>query len=131
MKSSACPRTLRLLFVLLGLLSALGLRAQPMMAGPIPTPDDGKTHKFEARNHQQAGDPVKLASAIVQLAGLTEPPLRFAAGSDAVEGISASLAERAQEVQRWRALSYAAAGWWRAEGECSVGIWCHCSPTSS
>jgi beta-galactosidase len=55
---------LRLAFVLLGLLSALCLRAQPMMAGPIPTPDDGKTHKFEARNHQFIidGRPVVLAA---------------------------------------------------------------------
>ena len=64
MKTSACPRMLRVAFVLLGLLSALCLRAQPLMAGAIPTPDDGKTHKFEARNHQFIidGRPVVLAA---------------------------------------------------------------------
>ena len=33
---------------------------------------------------KQGGDPAKLARAIVQLAGLDEPPARFAAGADAV-----------------------------------------------
>ena len=33
---------------------------------------------------KQGGDPAKLAAAIVHLAGLDEPPVRFAAGADAV-----------------------------------------------
>ena len=33
---------------------------------------------------RQGGDPAKLADALVQLATLDEPPLRFAAGADAV-----------------------------------------------
>jgi len=36
-------------------------------------------------NGKQGGDPAKLADALVQLAGLEEPPLRFAAGADAVQ----------------------------------------------
>ncbi len=35
-------------------------------------------------NGQQGGDPAKLADALVQLAAPDEPPLRFAAGADAV-----------------------------------------------
>ena len=35
-------------------------------------------------NGQQGGDPAKLADALVYLAGQDEPPLRFAAGADAV-----------------------------------------------
>jgi NAD(P)-dependent dehydrogenase (short-subunit alcohol dehydrogenase family) len=34
---------------------------------------------------KQGGDPAKLASALVQLAGLDQPPARFAAGADAVQ----------------------------------------------
>ena len=60
---------------------------------------------FDARNHQQAGDPAKLAGAVVQLAAMAEPPLRLAMGSDAVEGISASLAARQRELERWRTLA--------------------------
>jgi NAD(P)-dependent dehydrogenase (short-subunit alcohol dehydrogenase family) len=40
---------------------------------------------WNAMNGKQGGDPAKLAAAIVQLAALTEPPVRFAAGADAVQ----------------------------------------------
>jgi hypothetical protein len=33
---------------------------------------------------KQGGDPAKLAQALVHVAALDEPPLRFAAGTDAV-----------------------------------------------
>jgi NAD(P)-dependent dehydrogenase (short-subunit alcohol dehydrogenase family) len=39
---------------------------------------------WNAMNGQQSGDPAKLAGALVQLASQDEPPLRFAAGADAV-----------------------------------------------
>ncbi|GEK21423.1 SDR family oxidoreductase [Cellulomonas xylanilytica] len=39
---------------------------------------------WTAMNGQQSGDPAKLAAALVQLAALDDPPLRFAAGADAV-----------------------------------------------
>jgi hypothetical protein len=35
-------------------------------------------------NGQQGGDPAKLARALVQLTASAEPPLRWAAGADAV-----------------------------------------------
>ena len=34
---------------------------------------------------RQGGDPAKFADALVQLVALDDPPLRFAAGADAVE----------------------------------------------
>jgi NAD(P)-dependent dehydrogenase (short-subunit alcohol dehydrogenase family) len=39
---------------------------------------------WKSMNGQQGGDPAKLANALVQLAAQDEPPLRFAAGADAV-----------------------------------------------
>ena len=39
---------------------------------------------WQSMNGLQGGDPAKLASALIQLAELDEPPLRFAAGADAV-----------------------------------------------
>jgi NAD(P)-dependent dehydrogenase (short-subunit alcohol dehydrogenase family) len=39
---------------------------------------------WNGMNGRQGGDPAKLANALVQLAGQDEPPLRFAAGTDAV-----------------------------------------------
>jgi NAD(P)-dependent dehydrogenase (short-subunit alcohol dehydrogenase family) len=38
---------------------------------------------------KQGGDPAKLANALVQLAGLEEPPLRFPGGADAVQTFEA------------------------------------------
>jgi NAD(P)-dependent dehydrogenase (short-subunit alcohol dehydrogenase family) len=40
---------------------------------------------WNSMDGKQGGDPAKLASALVQLAGLKEPPARFAAGADAVQ----------------------------------------------
>jgi NAD(P)-dependent dehydrogenase (short-subunit alcohol dehydrogenase family) len=42
---------------------------------------------WKGMDGQQAGDPAKLADALVQLASQGEPPLRFVAGSDAVEAV--------------------------------------------
>jgi NAD(P)-dependent dehydrogenase (short-subunit alcohol dehydrogenase family) len=39
---------------------------------------------WNGMNGQQTGDPIKLARALVNLAALDEPPVRFAAGADAV-----------------------------------------------
>ncbi|MHA7290420.1 SDR family NAD(P)-dependent oxidoreductase [Arthrobacter sp. MDT3-24] len=39
---------------------------------------------WKGMNGLQGGDPAKLAGALIQLAELDEPPLRFAAGADAV-----------------------------------------------
>lgn len=58
-----------------------------------------------AKNHQQPGDPAKLADVIVQLAAHDSPPLRFAAGTDAVEAIAAKLEALRAEFDQWRDLS--------------------------
>lgn len=65
---------------------------------------------YQAHNHRQAGDPAKLGAALVELASLSEPPLRYVAGSDAVDAILGSLAERQGEIERWRRLSVATDG---------------------
>jgi NAD(P)-dependent dehydrogenase (short-subunit alcohol dehydrogenase family) len=60
---------------------------------------------FEARNHRQIGDPEKLGLAVVKLVAQDEPPLRFAAGADAVQVVEDKLAFVATELSHWRALS--------------------------
>ena len=60
---------------------------------------------FEARNHNQVGDPDKLGRALVQLANETNPPLRFVAGADALKVVDDKLDYVAREVARWRELS--------------------------
>jgi NAD(P)-dependent dehydrogenase (short-subunit alcohol dehydrogenase family) len=60
---------------------------------------------FAAHNHRQAGDPALLAQVLLQLAASETPPLRFAAGSDAVEIVSTKLDALRAELEAWRALS--------------------------
>src|SRR4029077_15720786 len=45
---------------------------------------------WKGMNGRQGGDPAKLADALVSLAGQEEPPLRFAAGADAVAAFERS-----------------------------------------
>jgi NAD(P)-dependent dehydrogenase (short-subunit alcohol dehydrogenase family) len=40
---------------------------------------------WRSMDGQQSGDPAKLAEALVQVIALEDPPVRFAAGADAVE----------------------------------------------
>ena len=54
---------------------------------------------------KQGGDPAKLARAIVQLAGLEEPPLRFAGGADAVQTFEAKAHALLAQVDAHRGLS--------------------------
>jgi NAD(P)-dependent dehydrogenase (short-subunit alcohol dehydrogenase family) len=54
---------------------------------------------------KQGGDPVKLAKAIVELAGIDEPPTRFAAGADAVETFEAKGNALRTQAAAFRELS--------------------------
>jgi hypothetical protein len=56
-------------------------------------------------NGQQGGDPAKLASALVQLAGQEEPPLRWAAGADAVEVVENKARDLLAQVDAYRQVS--------------------------
>jgi len=51
------------------------------------------------------GDPAKVARAILQVANEKEPPVHLLLGSDAVSVAAATLAARAEEDARWKALS--------------------------
>ena len=65
---------------------------------------------FEQRNGSQPGDPQKLAEAMVTLASDTHPPMRFIAGSVAVNTAEAKLAGMQAELNHWRALGVGADG---------------------
>ena len=57
-------------------------------------------------NHQQEGDPVKLAGALLQLADEAKPPMRFIAGQDAVNVVeTVILPRRHDDLTTWRDLS--------------------------
>jgi NAD(P)-dependent dehydrogenase (short-subunit alcohol dehydrogenase family) len=60
---------------------------------------------WNGMNGQQGGDPAKLASALVQLAGQEEPPLRFAAGADAVATVEQKAKALLAQAGAYRELS--------------------------
>jgi len=60
---------------------------------------------WKAMNGQQGGDPAKLAKALVQLASQDEPPLRFAAGADAVEVVKQKAKDLLAQADAYRELS--------------------------
>jgi NAD(P)-dependent dehydrogenase (short-subunit alcohol dehydrogenase family) len=60
---------------------------------------------WRGMNGKQGGDPVKLAKAIVELAGMDEPPVRFAAGADAVETLETKSDALRTQAEAFRELS--------------------------
>ncbi|WP_296616117.1 oxidoreductase [Sphingomonas sp.] len=66
----------------------------------------GQTREWSsANNYAQQGDPAKLATAIVRLAGEAQPPLRIQFGSDTVAIVEAKNAFVASELAQWRDLA--------------------------
>ena len=60
---------------------------------------------WQSMDGKQGGDPAKLADALVQLAALDEPPLRFAAGADAVELFETKAKILLDQADAYRELS--------------------------
>ena len=58
-----------------------------------------------ANNHQQKGDPDKLALALLTLSNDADVPPRFLAGSDAINMANSRLATLGAELQNWENLS--------------------------
>ena len=56
-------------------------------------------------NHHQPGDPAKLASAILELANATDPPLRLPLGPDTLSRMAEKNALVERETSAWRALA--------------------------
>jgi NAD(P)-dependent dehydrogenase (short-subunit alcohol dehydrogenase family) len=84
---------------------------------PIPDYNDRRTqfHKGIAqRNGKQPGDPAKFAQALLQLADEAAPPLRFLAGSIAVDAATDKFASLQTDLRNWRALSVSTDGDWDA-----------------
>jgi NAD(P)-dependent dehydrogenase (short-subunit alcohol dehydrogenase family) len=66
----------------------------------------GKIRAFAAEhNHQQPGDPTKLAQAILKLAVVYKPPLRLPLGTDTLQAIASKNAYVEQETAAWRTLA--------------------------
>jgi NAD(P)-dependent dehydrogenase (short-subunit alcohol dehydrogenase family) len=77
---------------------------------PEPTIDDyaerttATVEAWKSINGQQPGDPAKLAHALLTIAAQEQPPLRFVAGADAIEGVSAKAQELLAQAEASREL---------------------------
>jgi NAD(P)-dependent dehydrogenase (short-subunit alcohol dehydrogenase family) len=60
---------------------------------------------YETMNGQQAGDPAKLAQALIMLAGQEPPPRRFIAGADAIAVAEQTVANLQEQIDAYRDLS--------------------------
>jgi len=56
-------------------------------------------------NGQQGGNPAKLATALITLAGIGEPPLRWAAGTDAIGALEDKAQALLKQADAYRELS--------------------------
>jgi NAD(P)-dependent dehydrogenase (short-subunit alcohol dehydrogenase family) len=60
---------------------------------------------WQGMDGKQGGDPAKLADALVELAALEEPPVRFAAGADAVATFEQKATDLLAQAEAHRELS--------------------------
>ncbi len=60
---------------------------------------------WKSMDGQQGGDPAKLADALVQLAGQDDPPLRLAAGADAVVAFEQKANDLLAQADAYREVS--------------------------
>ncbi|MEC0111210.1 SDR family NAD(P)-dependent oxidoreductase [Paenibacillus taichungensis] len=60
---------------------------------------------FAEKNRNQEGDPAKLAKALITIVNQEEPPFRWIAGSDAIEGAEQKINELQQQINAYRDLS--------------------------
>jgi NAD(P)-dependent dehydrogenase (short-subunit alcohol dehydrogenase family) len=60
---------------------------------------------WKGMNGRQGGDPAKLAAALVQLTTQEEPPVRWVAGADAVQGVEQKAKDLLAQVDARRELS--------------------------
>ena len=67
------------------------------------------TRFWASMNGKQGGDPAKLARALLTIVDQEQPPFRFIAGADAIVAAEEKLAERRQQIDAYRDLSWSLA----------------------
>jgi NAD(P)-dependent dehydrogenase (short-subunit alcohol dehydrogenase family) len=78
---------------------------------------------YDARSHNQAGDPAKLGQALVTLANAENPPVRWAAGTDALGMIEGKIFGLKTELEAWRDLSQSTDGDFSFREEPGASAW--------
>jgi NAD(P)-dependent dehydrogenase (short-subunit alcohol dehydrogenase family) len=76
---------------------------------------------YDARSHNQAGDPERLGQALVALSQAETPPVRFAVGTDAIGMTERKIAGLQAELDAWRDLSASTDGAFAFRDEPKLG----------
>ena len=75
---------------------------------PIEDYDERRMQQMQfwkSANGQQSGDPAKLAQALIKIANVEQPPLRFIAGADAIATAEQVVGTLQQQLNAYRELS--------------------------
>lgn len=86
-------------------LDASSLTVAPEVIADYDDTSGAVRRKAAQMNHNQPGDPEKLAEAMLVLVNAPNPPLRLPLGTDTLAAIAAKHAYVTQEMQTWRELS--------------------------
>lgn len=78
---------------------------------------------YDARSHNQAGDPAKLGRALVTLVDAPQQPVRWAAGSDGFGIVRAKITSLQAELDAWRDLTLSTDGDFAFAPEPTGGAW--------
>ncbi|MFC7380356.1 oxidoreductase [Brevundimonas sp. GCM10030266] len=86
------------------------LEATSVKHGSNPIADYAETSAalkafYDSRSQNQAGDPAKLARALITLADAENPPVRWCAGTDALGMVQSKIDSLQAELDAWRDLS--------------------------
>jgi NAD(P)-dependent dehydrogenase (short-subunit alcohol dehydrogenase family) len=86
------------------------LDSSSLAVSPAPIDDYAATAgkvRVAARNlnHNQPGDPERLAGAILALVDAPNPPVRLPLGTDTLAAIEQRLTAVAQETEQWREIA--------------------------
>ncbi|WP_420478319.1 oxidoreductase [Brevundimonas sp. FT23028] len=78
---------------------------------------------YDSRSRNQAGDPVRLAQALIVLADAEQPPVRWCAGTDALAMVQSKIDSLQAELNAWRDLSAGTNGDFEFREETGSSAW--------
>jgi len=104
------------------------LEATSVKHGSNPIADYAETAAalkgfYDSRSRNQAGDPVKLAQALIVLADAEKPPVRWCAGTDALAMVQGKIDSLQAELDAWRDLSAGTDGDFEFREEAGSSAW--------
>ncbi|RZJ22933.1 MAG: SDR family NAD(P)-dependent oxidoreductase, partial [Brevundimonas sp.] len=78
---------------------------------------------YDSRSQNQAGDPMKLAQALITLADSDTPPVRWCAGTDALAMVQGKIDSLQADLDAWRDLSAGTDGDFAFRDEAGSSAW--------